>query len=194
YGPKFEDVQAQLVAAEENLGMLQEGREFDAERRQLDEQANTDRLALGTAASTLRGYEDFHVLLRSRGLLLFGVILVVAGAGSLGSAATWSLPRALPFYGSAVAAVAACGLVVLGTFFFDVQMPDSGEYALAPRPAQDRHEDAAAALAGGFWQNPQPAAEPMPAMKADRPAEGRELGDRKAEAEAERRGNAYRGA
>src|SRR5262249_34836614 len=130
---------------------------------------------LGTAVSTLRDYEEFHAVLRSRALLLFGVILVIAGAGSLVIAVTRSLPRALPFYGTAVAAVAVCGLVVLGTFFFDVQMPDSSAVALgiSPRGANEPAEaPAMAAPGGGFFQDAQKANAPLGDFKADKPAEG----------------------
>jgi hypothetical protein len=167
YGPKFEDAQGQYLAARDRWQEVHEGREFEAKKRELHELANSSRVGLLTASAKLRDYEDFHAALRSRALLLFGIILLIAGAGSLVIAITRSLPRALPFYGSAVAAVAVCGLVVLGTFFFDTQMPEQATVALGstPRTAELDAPQQENAPGGGFWQRPVDAL-------ADKPAEG----------------------
>jgi predicted anti-sigma-YlaC factor YlaD len=199
YGPDFENVQAQLALAEDELVALYDGREYDAKRRDLHESANASRLQLGSAVTKLRDFEDFHDHLRSRALLLFGVILLIAGAGSLVIALTRSLPKALPFYGSAVAAVAVCGLVVLGTFLFDSQMPDQASVALGispqapkaarmeapadaavPAPLGDELAPEANGRPDGFWKDPRRAnAAPVagfgaPPREARREAEDRD--------------------
>ena len=122
---QFETVEAQLVQTDETLRSLREGREFDARRRELQGSANDARVSYSAALVNLRDYESYNAEIRSRALLLFGLVLVLAGAGSLVIAVTQNLRWALPFCGTAIAGVAAVGLLVLGTFLFDSQVPQS---------------------------------------------------------------------
>jgi hypothetical protein len=130
YAGQFEDVQAQLALANETWQTAQDGRAFDAKKRELRGQTEQARGQYSNALKNLRSYEESNATIRSRVLVVFGLILLIAGAGSLVIALTRNLPRALPFYGSAVAAVAVCGLLVLGTFFFDAQVPDQATVAM----------------------------------------------------------------
>jgi len=138
--PQFETVEAQLVQTHDNLQDLREGREFDARRKELQASANEARISYGAALVDLRSYEATNAELRSRALLLFGLVLVLAGAGSLVIAVTQNLRWALPFCGTAIAGVAAVGLLVLGTFLFDSQVPQA-EVAVGSSAPLERAAD-----------------------------------------------------
>jgi hypothetical protein len=167
YAPQFEDMQAQLVVANEAQQAAQDGRAFDEKKRALRGQTEDARVQYSTALKNLRSYEDSNATIRSRVLVVFGLILLVAGAGSLVIALTRNLPRALPFYGTAVAGVAVCGLLVIGTFFFDAQVPDQAPVAINMQRGEK------AAIPGGAFEAPDANREfdAMPVNEA-KPADG----------------------
>ncbi|MBL8795729.1 MAG: hypothetical protein JNM56_17620, partial [Planctomycetia bacterium] len=83
FGPKFENVQAQLLQTAETLENAREGREFDVQKNGLRDQTDQARAASIAALTKLRQYDDWNATIRSRLLLAFGLILLLAGAGSL---------------------------------------------------------------------------------------------------------------
>lgn len=145
---KFEEIEGKLVQAEENLVAARQGRDILAKRDELRSATVQARNEYSSALAALDDFAESNRILRSRAMLVFGLVLILAGGGSLLIGATRNLRRAIPFYGTAVAAVAACGLILIGTFYFDSKLPEDAQVAMA---AKSHAPEAAPVAPGGKW-------------------------------------------
>ena len=132
YKPQFDQVEAQLNNAQVAIEDLRDTREFEKQKHELHERAGEARAAYLAAFAKLEASDAYGKALQQRALLGFGVVLLLAGVVSVVVGLLRAMPRAVPLYAGAVAAVGACGLLVLGTFMFESPTPNRRRWRLGP--------------------------------------------------------------
>jgi hypothetical protein len=113
YRPKLEAEQARLWKVEAELEALAENDGPGAEAQQELDSARSAYLA---ALGQLSRYQDSSRQFRNRLLLGLGGGLLLVSLVCLVIGLVRSMPRAMPYFASGAAAMALCGLVLLGTF------------------------------------------------------------------------------
>lgn len=168
YGPKFERLEARLHNAEFAVDELEDGGPFVAKVVENRKEGQKAQASFAAAAAKLRDYDDFNQKLRSVALLVFGVVLLLAGLASLILAANRAMRRTMPYYAAVVGSVAVCGLVLLSTYLLQTgDMPVQN--APMARTGEARMERADAARPDAFGV---PADDEAGGMKADKPMKG----------------------
>ncbi|MBY0528127.1 MAG: hypothetical protein K2R98_32320 [Gemmataceae bacterium] len=119
FKPQFDQLEAQMNEADLAIVASRDTTDFERQKHELHEQTEDARSAYLTSFGKLKDLEAFSEALRQRALLALGLVLLIAGAGSLIVGLLRSMPRAIPIYAAALGTIGACGLVVLGTFLFE---------------------------------------------------------------------------
>lgn len=147
FQPQFERLETRLNNAENTIADLEEGGPFlakaiDNQQQGLDAQNNYK-----AAVAVLVDYDSFNQKLRSVALLVFGVVLLLAGVGSLVLAANRALRKTMPYYVAVVGSVAVCGLVLLSSFLLKSNLPTDSRREVAENRKNNQEMPAEVALA-----------------------------------------------
>jgi hypothetical protein len=172
FAPQFEEVAGDLAGAEIALGTVRDNDTFQKQQEELHSQAAQANQGYAAALAHMRATDRDTEALRQRAVLAFGMVLLVAGLGSLVLAVARHVQRALPIYVAALGAVGLCGLVVFGSYLFDTQT--GGMEAVARKEVPTKVTDEQDAMHWGMDANDAVRrAEPRPEGRALPEAEKR---------------------
>jgi hypothetical protein len=165
FKPDFDRLTTDLADARAADALAQKGTDLEAKKAAIQQQFTQTQTLRAAAIQRLKDADHTTEVVRGQALLMFGVLLLAAGAVCLMVGLNRGLTRTMPFYAGAVGAVAVCGLVLIGTFMVEVQPNDSVAQAPSRRPNNKANAD-------------MPGAAPAPTMVDDG---GNFLGDREAD-------------
>jgi len=123
FSPGFSAIEERLAATAARIEQAEDRTALDQETARSHAEAENARAAYVAAVGKLAEFDARHELLQRRALILFGIVLLIAGTGSLVFGLGRHLQRAFPVYATAAGAVGLSALLVLGVHLFDVEMP-----------------------------------------------------------------------